>query len=153
MMGKLGFSINKEFKILSEIDIKQVYLPYHILLLSILKDAVNITDEKYIVTYWNIYSERSCGMNTPKLFDEYLQKIFKTNYLRIINLVIIKEPIRRRSYQNDLIQSTKKELLFYIKKVNQEIKENLNKLNLSNSVTIKNNKFIFTIRSDSIYES
>jgi hypothetical protein len=148
MKGKLGSNINPDFKRSSEIDKKRVYILNHIELWTILNDTADLTDENYIITYWNTSSERICRINTSDLSGEYLQKIFKTNYPGIINPEIIKEPIIIGSYENNVIQSTKKELLFYIKQVAQEIKEIFNKLNLSNSETVNSNKFIFTIRSD-----
>ena len=36
---------------------KQVQLPYNVELLSILKDAVIITDENFFITYWNPAAE------------------------------------------------------------------------------------------------
>jgi pyrimidine operon attenuation protein/uracil phosphoribosyltransferase len=116
--------------------------------LSILKDSADLTCESSIITYWKTFSQRIYWINISDLSGQYLKEIFIKNYQQIINLEIIKEPIRIGFYHNDLKQTTKKEMLFYIKKVAQDIKGIFNKFNLSNFETVNDNKFIFTIRSD-----
>ncbi len=148
MKGKLDSNINPDVKRSSEMDKKRVYIPYHIKLNSILKDKTDLTNKNYIIPYWNTYSERICRINTSELSGVYLQKIFKTKDLEISNPENIKEPIRIGSYQNNIEQSTKKDVLFQLKKIAHQIKKIFNIINLSNSETVNNNKFIFTIRSD-----
>jgi hypothetical protein len=148
MTGKIASYMNIDFKRLSEIFKKQVYIPYPIKLLSILKDSADLTCESSIITYWKTFSQRIYWINISDLSGQYLKEIFIKNYQQIINLEIIKEPIRIGFYHNDLKQTTKKEMLFYIKKVAQDIKGIFNKFNLSNFETVNDNKFIFTIRSD-----
>ena len=146
MTGKLGSNIKLNFKTSSKIDKKQVYLSNHIKLLSISKDITTITNQFYIKAYWNHSSEGIHRIIAFSLFCRYLIKIFLTNNLGIINPELIKEPFK--TYENYLIQSTKKELSFYLREIVQEIKGIFNKFNLSNSETVNCNKFIFTMRSD-----
>ena len=53
--------ILKRSKFIARSDEKQVHLPYDVQLLSILKDAVIITDENFIITYWNPAAEDIYG--------------------------------------------------------------------------------------------
>lgn len=138
MKGKLESNIDKYFKRSSDLDKKQVYLPYNIQLFSILNDAVTVTDETSVINY---------GKPSSEVRDEELQKTVKTCYIGLKDPEMIKEFIRIGPYVTDFIQFTKKLFLFYIKKGEKELKI-LNKLNLSNSETVNSTKFIFTIRSD-----
>ena len=81
MKGKLGSNIDKDFKKSSYLDKKQVYLPYDTELLSILKDAVIITDENFIITYWNPSSEKIYGLQASEVLGEHLKKVLKTKYI------------------------------------------------------------------------
>ena len=137
MTDKLGSTIDKYFEGSSDLNKKQVYIPYNIQLFSILNDTITVTDENSIITYEKFSSV---------LMGEELQKTSKTYTIRL-NPEIITELIQIGSCVTDFILLTQKLFLFYIKHIRNKIKifKNLIYQILKQLTVIK---FIFTIRSD-----
>jgi PAS domain S-box-containing protein len=114
MKGKLGSDINEDMKKSSFIENKQGYLPYDVQLLSILNDAVIITDENFVITYWNPSSERIYGMKSSEVLGDDLQNVLKTKHLGTKNPGMIEQLIKTGSYQDDVVQFTKKDFPLYM---------------------------------------
>ena len=146
MKGKLG-SNNKDVKRSSDLYTKQNYLHYNIKLFSILIVESITTNQNFLLSYWNIFSEGIYWIYTSDILTKYLQKMVKTIFMRITTLRRIKKTIIIGPYKNDVTLSIQKDLL-YLKNIVPEIEETWNKLNLSYFKTVKFTKIIFTTRSD-----
>jgi PAS domain S-box-containing protein len=93
----------------SDLNQKQVYLPYDIELLSILKDAVIITDENFVITYWNPAAEDTYGWKASEVLGKEVDNVLQTKFIGTEKPGIMKELKNTGSYENDVIQYTKKD--------------------------------------------
>jgi PAS domain-containing protein len=74
--------LNNDFKrSTSNVDENQANMPYDIELLSILKDAVIITDKNFFISYWNPAAEDIYGWNDFEVMGKKAQNVLKTRFI------------------------------------------------------------------------
>ncbi len=73
----------------------KIYMPYDIELLSILKDAVIITDENFDITYWNPAAEEIYGWKCSEVLGKKALKLLKTKFIGTKRPEKIQELIRK----------------------------------------------------------
>jgi PAS domain S-box-containing protein len=87
---------------------------YNMDLLSILKDAVIITDENFMITYWNPASEEIYGWNSSEVLGKMAQKVLRTKFIGTDESKISEDLKNNGSYEDDVLQLTKKNFPLYI---------------------------------------
>ncbi|WP_048190672.1 PAS domain-containing protein [Methanobacterium sp. SMA-27] len=87
---------------------KQVYLPYDIELLSILKNAVIITDKNFIINYWNPAAEEIYGWNANEVLGKDVKKELQTKYIENGSIEKMQELLNEGSYEDNVVQLTKR---------------------------------------------
>lgn len=100
-------------KINLDID-EQKFLPYDVELLSILKDAVIITDENFIINYWNPAAEDIYGWKSNEVLGKKVENLLKTKFIGEESPKIIDNMIATGCYEDEVVQYTKKEFPLYI---------------------------------------
>ncbi len=91
-----------------------VQLPYNIDLLSILNDAVIITDENFRICYWNPAAEEIYGWNPSEVMGKTAKKVLRTKLIDKDRSKTYKTLRETGSYENDFLQFTKKNFPLYI---------------------------------------
>ncbi len=116
MKDNLGFNeVNGDLKKpKSDLDEKQVHLPYDVKLLTILKDAVIITDPNFFITFWNPAAELIYGWKAEEVLGENAQKVLRTKFIGTERPETIQELISKGSYENEVVQYTKKNIPLFI---------------------------------------
>jgi len=72
----LSEDINNEFKrSMSNVDENQDHMPYDIELLSILKDAIIITDKDFYISYWKPAAEDLYILNASEVMVKKAQNM------------------------------------------------------------------------------
>jgi len=93
---------------------KDITLPYNIELLSILKDAVIITDEKFKISYWNPAAEEIYGWKSSEVLGKTAKDILRTKFIGNEKSDTSKMLNEKGSYENEFLQFTKKNFPLYI---------------------------------------
>mgnify|MGYP001235058824 CR=1 FL=1 len=93
---------------------KNVTLEYNIELLSILKDAVIITDEKFKIRYWNPAAEEIYGWKSSEVMGKTAKDILRTKFIGNEKSDTSKMLNEKGSYENEFLQFTKKNFPLYI---------------------------------------
>jgi PAS domain S-box-containing protein len=93
---------------------KNVALPYNIELLSILKDAVIITDEKFKICYWNPAAEEIYGWKSSEVIGKTAKEVLRTKFIGNEKPDTSKMLNEKGSYENEFLQFTKKNFPLYI---------------------------------------
>jgi len=107
--------LNRNFRRAKPVfDENQVHMPYDIELLSILKDAVIITDENFVISYWNPAAEDIYGWKASEVFGKKAQNVLKTKFIGTKRPERIQELISKGSIENDVLQYTKKDFPLFI---------------------------------------
>lgn len=91
-----------------------VTLQYNIELLSILKDAVIITDEKFKIRYWNPAAEEIYGWKSSEVMGKTAKDILRTKFIGNEKSDTSKMLNEKGSYENEFLQFTKKNFPLYI---------------------------------------
>lgn len=111
----LSDDLNNDFKrSTSNVDENQTNMPYDIELLSILKDAVIITDKNFIIIYWNPAAEDIYGWKASEVMGKKAQNVLKTRFIGTKRPEKIQELTNVGSIENDFIQYTKKDFPLFI---------------------------------------
>lgn len=97
-----------------DLDIDEHSLPYDVELLSILKDAVIITDENLKVTYWNPAAEEIYGWKMGEVLGKDMEYLLKTKFMGAEDPKTLKDKISAGYYENEIVQYTKTEFPLYI---------------------------------------
>jgi PAS domain S-box-containing protein len=108
---------------------KQVYLPYDIELLSILKDAVIITDKNFIINYWNPAAEEIYGWNANEVLGKDVKKVLQTKYIENGSKEKMQELLNEGSYEDNVVQLTKKNFPLFISSKVVTIKDDHGNIN------------------------
>jgi PAS domain S-box-containing protein len=98
----------------SELDEKQLSMSYNLDLLAILKDAVIITDENFIINYWNPAAEEIYGWKSEEVLKKKVKDILRTKFIGTERSETIKELLKNGSYEDDVLQFTKKGFPLFI---------------------------------------
>lgn len=93
---------------------EQVSVPYDIELLSILKDAVIITDQNFKICYWNPAAEEIYGWKSSDVMGKTSKDILRTKFIGNKQPNTSKMLIEKGSYENEFLQFTKKNFPLYI---------------------------------------
>jgi PAS domain S-box-containing protein len=98
----------------AEILKNQVNLPYNMDLLSILNDAVIITDENFKITYWNPAATEVYSWNSSEVVGKKVKDVLKTRFIDIEEPKTVQKLVKTGSFEDEVIQFTKKNFPLYI---------------------------------------
>lgn len=93
---------------------QQISMPYNIELLSILKDAVIITDENFKISYWNPAAEEIYGWKSSEVLGKTAKTVLRTKFIGNEQPNTSKMLSEKGSYENEFLQFTKKNFPLYI---------------------------------------
>lgn len=114
MKNETGARVEEDLqKINLDID-EQKFLPYDVELLSILKDAVIITDENFIINYWNPAAEEIYGWKSMDVIGENVENLLKTKFIGAESPKTIEDIITTGCYEDEVVQYTKDNFPLYI---------------------------------------
>ena len=116
-------SSNKKTNSLLDCE-KQVQLPYNVELLSILEDAVIITDENFFITYWNPAAETIYGWMFEQIMGQDVNRVLRTKFSAKPKPETLQDIINTGSYEDDVVQFTKKNFPLSISTKVVAIKDN-----------------------------
>ena len=85
---------------------KQVQLPYDVELLSILEDAVIITDQNFLINYCNPAAEKIYGWKSAEIMGEDVNRVLKTKFTA--QTETLQDIFNTGSFEDDVVQFTKK---------------------------------------------
>ncbi|UTB32665.1 MAG: PAS domain-containing protein [Methanobacterium sp. ERen5] len=91
---------------------QQVSMPYNIELLSIIKDAVIITDENFKISYWNPAAEEIYGWKSSEVLGKTAKTVLRTKLIGNEQQDTSKMLSEKGSYENEFLQFTKKTFHF-----------------------------------------
>ena len=98
----------------AEIQKNQANLPYNMDLLSILNDAVIITDENFKITYWNPAAAEVYSWNSSEVVGKKVKDVLRTRLIDIEEPKTVQKLVKTGSYEDEVIQFTKKNFPLYI---------------------------------------
>jgi PAS domain S-box-containing protein len=98
----------------ADIHENHINLHHNMDLLSILKDAVIITDKNFRINYWNPAAEEIYGWNSSVVTGKLADEVLRTKYIGTDRQENIEKLIEYGSYEDEVIQFTKKNFPLYI---------------------------------------